>query len=69
MKHYKSRFSKIDDAIEFTDSELKKVEEVIEEANSIPPLFGKILFLSSNYNFKNNYLFINSKIGQFIAML
>jgi tetrahydromethanopterin S-methyltransferase subunit G len=31
MKHQKSRLAKIDDAIEFTDSELKKVEEVIEE--------------------------------------
>ena len=31
MKHYKSKLTTIDDAIEFTDSELKKVEELIEE--------------------------------------
>ena len=31
MKHPKSRLTKIDDAIEFNDSELIEVEEVIEE--------------------------------------
>ncbi len=31
MKHHKSRLTKIDDAIEFSDSELTEVEEVIEE--------------------------------------
>jgi tetrahydromethanopterin S-methyltransferase subunit G len=31
MKQHKSRLAKIDDEIEFTDSELKKGEEVIEE--------------------------------------
>ena len=31
MRHNKSRFTKIDDAIKFSESELIEVEEVIEE--------------------------------------
>ncbi len=31
MKNYKSRFSKINDSIKFSDSELMEVEEINEE--------------------------------------